>query len=157
MRALLKKQQYVLSAWQANLSWLNITTRFSSNSQMIQGRVSSTSKTRNLRRFSSVHFWMPRKFTVSKFKWLFWIYKSFKRLWIYESHIFEVRLNWELGTNSDQLPVGLLAQLVERFTGITKIMGSNPVQAWNFFRPAFHYCLSSVHYCEDRFHIAKVC
>ena len=21
------------------------------------------------------------------------------------------------------------------------------------FRPSFHYCLSSVHYCEDRFHI----
>ena len=36
---------------------------------------------------------------------------------------------WELGTNSDQLPVGLLAQLVERCTGIAKIMGSNPVQA----------------------------
>ena len=48
---------------------------------------------------------------------------------MYESHIFEVRLNWELGTISDQLPVGLLAQLVERCTGIAKIMGSNPVQA----------------------------
>ena len=23
----------------------------------------------------------------------------------------------------------------------------------NVFRPYFHYCLSSVHYCEDRFHI----
>ena len=125
--------------------------------QMIQGRVSFTSKTRNLRRFSSVHFWMARKFTVSKFKWLFWSFKSFKRLWIYGSHIFEVRLNWELGTNSDQLLVGLLAQLVERCTSIAKIMGSNPVQAWNFFRPSFHYCLSSVHYREDRFHIAKVC
>ena len=29
----------------------------------------------------------------------------------------------------DQLPVGLLAQLVERCTGITEVMGSNPVQA----------------------------
>ena len=27
-------------------------------------------------------------------------------------------------------------------------MGSNPVQAWIFLRPCFHYCLSSVHYCE---------
>ena len=28
-----------------------------------------------------------------------------------------------------QLPVGLLAQLVERCTGIVEVMGSNPVQA----------------------------
>ena len=37
----------------------------------------------------------------------------------------------------DQLPVGLLAQLVERCTGIAEVMGSNPVRAWNlkiFFR-----------------------
>ena len=31
--------------------------------------------------------------------------------------------------HSDQLPVGLLAQLVERCTGIAEVMGSNPVQA----------------------------
>ena len=29
----------------------------------------------------------------------------------------------------------------------------NPAQAWIFCRPSFHYWLSSVHYCEDRFHI----
>ena len=34
----------------------------------------------------------------------------------------------------DQLPVGLLAQLVERCTGIAEVMGSNPVRAWNFFQ-----------------------
>ena len=34
----------------------------------------------------------------------------------------------------DQLPVGLLAQLVERCTGIAEVMGSNPVRAWIFFR-----------------------
>ena len=28
----------------------------------------------------------------------------------------------------DQLPVGLTAQLVEHCTGITEVMGSNPVQ-----------------------------
>ena len=54
---------------------------------------------------------------------------------------------------TNQLHVGLLAQLVEHCTGIAKVMGSNPVQAWIFFRPYFHYCSSSVHYCEDRFHI----
>ena len=31
-------------------------------------------------------------------------------------------------------------------------MGSDPVQAWTFFRPYFRYCLSSAHHCEDHFH-----
>ena len=53
--------------------------------------------------------------------------------------------------------VGLLAQLVERCTGIAEVMGSNPVQAWIFFfRSYFHYCSSSVHFCEDRFHIQRI-
>ena len=34
---------------------------------------------------------------------------------------------------NDLLPVGLLAQLVERCTGIAEVKGSNPVQAWKFF------------------------
>ena len=60
------------------------------------------------------------------------------------------------GTNtvaSSQFPVGLLAQLVEHCTGIAEVMGLNPVQVWIFFRPSPHHYLSSVHYCEDRFHI----
>ena len=52
-----------------------------------------------------------------------------------------------------ELPVGLLAQLVKHCTGIAKVMRSNPVRTWIFFRPYFHYRSSSVHYCEDRFHI----
>ena len=31
--------------------------------------------------------------------------------------------------HSDQLPAGMLAQLVEHCTGIAEVMGSNPVQA----------------------------
>ena len=31
--------------------------------------------------------------------------------------------------DNDQLPVGLLALLVERCTGIAEVMGSNPVRA----------------------------
>ena len=38
-------------------------------------------------------------------------------------HIFALR--WR----EYQLPVGLLAQLVERCTGIAEVMGSNPVRA----------------------------
>ena len=40
----------------------------------------------------------------------------------------------------DQLPVGLLAQLVERCTGIVEVMGSNLVRAWIFFSgPIYNY------------------
>ena len=35
-------------------------------------------------------------------------------------------------SQSGQLPVGLIAQLVEHCTGIAEVMGSNPVQAWIF-------------------------
>ena len=85
------------------------------------------------------------------------IITSLSAVQIYDFHIFTAVYSplhgfiWN--QHSDQLPVGLLAQLVERCTGIAEVMGSNPVQAWIFFRPSFHYCLSSVHYCEDRFHI----
>ena len=50
---------------------------------------------------------------------------------------------------NDQLPVSLLAQLVEHCTCIAEVMHRPEF----FFRPYFHYCSSSVHCCEDRFHI----
>ena len=50
-----------------------------------------------------------------------------------------------------QLPVCLLAQLVERCTGNAEVMGSNPVRAWkNFFQVLFTTTrFSSVLSCED--------
>ena len=52
---------------------------------------------------------------------------------IYDFHIFKTSLSSFHGfiTNqfNDLLPVGLLAQLVERCTGIAEVKGSNPVQA----------------------------
>ena len=53
----------------------------------------------------------------------------------------------------DQLPVGLSAQFLEHCMGIADGMGSNPVQAWIFSGLIFHYCVNSVHCCEDCFHI----
>ena len=50
----------------------------------------------------------------------------------------------------DQLPVGLLAQLVERCTGIAEVMGSNPVWAWNFFFRSFLQLLVSVVFLAAR-------
>ena len=42
-----------------------------------------------------------------------------------------------MNQQNDQLPVGLLAQLVEHCTGITEVMGSNPIKTWIFFGPYF--------------------
>ena len=37
-------------------------------------------------------------------------------------------------SQSEQRPVGLIAQSVEHYTCIAEVMGSNPVQAWIFFQ-----------------------
>ena len=44
-----------------------------------------------------------------------------------------------------------IASLVNPFTWENEFT-VNPVQAWILFRPYFHYCSSSAHYCEDHFH-----
>ena len=57
---------------------------------------------------------------------------------IYDFHIFTVVYSplhgfiWN--QHDDQLPVGLLAQLVEHCTSIAEVMGLNPIQAWIFFQ-----------------------
>ena len=53
-------------------------------------------------------------------------------------------------SQSDQLLVGLIAQLVEHCTVFAEVMGSNPVQAWIFLRLKFHNCLSCVYNCDDQ-------
>ena len=67
---------------------------------------------------------------------------NWSSFWVQINHLI-------LTQHNDQLSVGLLAQLVERCTGIAEVMGSNPVRAWIFFRPYFNYWFSSVHSCED--------
>ena len=39
---------------------------------------------------------------------------------------------------------------ISTFSGIADVMGSNPVQAWIFFRLKFHNCLSHVYNCDDQ-------
>ena len=67
---------------------------------------------------------------------------------INENHVHELRINklWKRSSQhwtllldgfiwnqyNYQPPVDLLVQLVERYTGIAEVMGSNPVQAWIF-------------------------
>ena len=51
---------------------------------------------------------------------------------------------------NDLLPIVLLAQLVERCTGIAEIKGSNPVQAWIFSDFLFATTkVASVLHCDD--------
>ena len=58
---------------------------------------------------------------------------SVVRVYEFHIHVFTViyaslhRIIWN--QRNDHLSVGLLAQLIEYCTGITKVMGSNPVQA----------------------------
>ena len=44
---------------------------------------------------------------------------------------------------------GFIAQLVEHRTGITEVMGSNPVEALIFFRLLPSNCLNWKIYCDD--------
>ena len=89
-----------------------------------------------------------KTYTVGLLKWLAQILLDLSSaVQIYVSHIY-IHLFILHGyiTNSqyDQLPVGLIAQLVEHCTGIAEVMGSNPVQAYIFFRLSFRNCLSCV-------------
>ena len=43
---------------------------------------------------------------------------------------------------------GFIAQLVEHRTGITEVMGSNPVEALIFFRLLLSSCLNWKNYCD---------
>ena len=61
------------------------------------------------------------------------IFTSLSAVQIYDYHIFTVVYSLLHGfiwnQRYDQLLIGLLAQLVERCTGIAEVMDSNPVQA----------------------------
>ena len=71
-------------------------------------------------------------------------------IWIFIYSLSSVHLSGYItNSHNDQLPVGLIAQLVERCTGIVEVMGSNPVQAWIFFRLSFRNYLSCVYNCDD--------
>ena len=84
-----------------------------------------------------------------------------KRLWsilhptvhTYDFHVFMTLWSSFHGFIMNQfnnlLAVGLLAQLTERCTGITKAKGSSLVQAWIFFRLSFRNCKSCVYNCND--------
>ena len=71
-------------------------------------------------------------------------------IWIFIYSISSHHLNGYItNSHNDQLPVGLIAQLLEHCTGIAEVMGSNPVQAWIFFRLSFRNYLSCVYNCDD--------
>ena len=85
-----------------------------------------------------IHF-----FNCSAHIWLSYIYSHYSPLG---------RFIWI--QHNDQLPVGLLAQLVERCTGIAEVMDSNPVRTW-IFSGLISTTISVVFItaCEDRFYI----
>ena len=84
-------------------------------------------------------------------------FTSLPAVQIYDFHIFLAlhsslhRFIWN--QHNDQLPVGLLALLVGRaLHRYGRGHGFKSCTGLNFFRPYFHYCSSSVHYCKDHFY-----
>ena len=69
--------------------------------------------------------------------------RFFTAVHMYDFHISSIiisSLGWVIWIqHNDQLPVGLLAQLVECCTSTAEVMGSNTVWAWIFFRSHFNY------------------
>ena len=58
---------------------------------------------------------------------------QFKYIYFIYSLVFFTNYRYITISQSNQLPDGLIAQLVEHCTGIAEVMGSNPVQALMFF------------------------
>ena len=62
--------------------------------------------------------------------------ESEEYVYIYEISYIWLAVNdihgYIMNLQSGQLPVGLIAQLAEHCTSIAEVMGSNPVQPWNF-------------------------
>ena len=81
-----------------------------------------------------------------------------KWLRIYESHIFELRIKtwikviFAVMYTTEPWLVSSVGRALHRYCR-SHGFNANPVQAWIFFRPYFHYCSNSVYYFEDNFHL----
>ena len=84
------------------------------------------------------------------------VFISFTAIKIYDTSCIRLYSSPSTGifsTNSqrDQLPVGLIAQLVEQCAGIAEVMGLKPVQAWIFFQALISQMLiGCVSNCDDQ-------
>ena len=76
--------------------------------------------------------------------------RGFSYVMYFHIHLF-ILLGYITNSQYDQLPVDLIAQLVEHCTSIAEVMGSNPVQAGIFFRLSFRNCSSCVNNCWGSF------
>ena len=75
------------------------------------------------------------------------------KLLIYETHNFIfIFPGYITNQFNDQLPVGLLAQLVRALHRYRRGQGSNPGKP-DFFRLSFRNCISCVNNCEDLLYI----
>ena len=81
-------------------------------------------------------------FFIPQFKYMSFIYSQF--------HLHLSRVYYE--PIYDQLPVGLIAQLVRALHRYRRGQGSNPGKP-DFFRLSFRNCISCVNNCEDLLYI----
>ena len=76
---------------------------------------------------------------VEKRTWKKFLHRNV-HLWFSYIYNHYSSLGWSIWTqNNHQLPVGLLAQLVERWTGIAEVTGSNPYEPEFFSGLIFDY------------------
>ena len=124
-----------------NLNWSNRRKILAVTTQLKQLRKENLKKIQAWTGFEPMTSAMPVQCSTN------WAIKPTDAIQIYVSYIYIhlfILHGYIANSPYDQLPVGLIAQLVEHCTGIAEVMGSNPVQAWNFFRLSFRSCLSCV-------------
>ena len=83
------------------------------------------------------------------------IFTSLTAVQIYDFHIFTTVYSPLHGFiwNQHSWLVSSVGRALHRYP---RGYGFKSLPAWIFFRPSFYYYLSSVHYCEDRFHIQEM-
>ena len=115
------------------LSWVLHQTLFFHSQDLIYLIILHTN------RQTVVNIWKSYILTAvkdMKMKVIFAVMNTLTAVQIYDFHIFITvysPLHWFIcKQHIDQIPVGLLAQLVEHCTSIAVVMSSNPVQAWIF-------------------------
>ena len=96
---------------------------------------------RKLYMYTSVVFIAAR---ISYFRFFTVVHVYVFRLYTIIIHHLDGLFGPNIMTSSQLSTVGLLAQLVERFTGIAQVMGSNPVRTWILFSGLISFTSSVV-------------
>ena len=125
-----------LSSWKSNLKKIiEPWTGFEPMTFRNPWNALSTELPSHMDRWSIVSSW------YTQWQWIIWI-------WIFENHICEMRIVYHEHT-IDHPSMWLGSSVDRALHRYRKVMGSNPVQAWIFFRLLFQL-LKLIARCEDQ-------